>query len=1151
MPVLADLYDYIDPELDEYSDPYAHGESVRANVGVDEEVGRLAIQKIQPELEGPSVGEFLGNLGRDVGDFAHGTWEMAVAAVRNRDKIGEVAAHPIATAEAIGSAVAQDYKQRYTPQEGESVPGMMLRNLYEKPFTTLMDASAVGQMAFGGAGLAVKAASSGARAAVAGGKIGESLIKMASGTLAEADAEALQVARRAASAERGIDTMARATERAKQIDPINLALGSAKALYRRARPDAVAALEATKGMTDARAERTAILRAAKDEAQAKTEAAFSELNEAERLVIHPYVAGRVNFDRPVGEQLLSHTGEWVPIKGDVIRPDVLEKARQAYIPIQQELLYKWGQTPEQVQLTATANAMNGAKQFLGDQFDPLHPQVQEYVLDHVSSALQKNQEVLMSRATGEVRTSLDIAKEKAWRAELEGMIDQNLYSDMQEAEKAMPRPNQTTVQEALDAMGPQGGMYWPHSAEAVHHDQSTIRNILSTLGEAAPWKDNEYTLYRNGVLENQDPVKALMRAYSTFDEAKTWIQMGYEEAEKLVAAGRATRMPRDWKWTADHDVAINRTHQPFHPGMMMTDELTEEAGQRLLTRLLEVIDEAAPAAASGIAGEAGLPAGISVGNLNFADLMRKMAEQAEKGPIYRYKKELPLYKVENAFGHAVKDLRDSLQPPTNPLARTIDGITQWWNYTNLNLRATRLLNNIVGNTAFAVMQGVHPFTPRGLSSLIAMGRAMGAKAGVLADAESLRLAKVFDLPGVRSGGLQSEISAVTGRTGERLLESRNPLARLVGWGGENLARWNQNIESAYRGASLFYELSDNAIGKAKRMLGHADNTMSLGEKIEGFQKMGAPVSMKMPEYRSAIKSVNRFFNDYDRTSPFERTTLRRIFPYYKFFKHSTDLITKYPFEHPIKGQLARVIGAAALRDTKETLEQYGMSWDRDVAPHQQDSIPVMRENDPVTGKPVIWLASTKGANPFSQLSGYLAEQYLQMLNPVVKVAIEQSTGINLFTRERYRGALSSFTGREVDKKTGQIVDSFTHPSMPEAFLRSFWPYTAARELVAQGRVPTDTASLLAMVTNSPEAWQKDERGFARRQPIRSPYQALLRGVGPIPQPLTQPTPKQRASRRGTVNTQLNTLLQRYPNRRKEILAAIQESGQEVRRRGRR
>lgn len=1179
MPLLSELIDTFDPEADEERDPEAFGEHIRVPLGVDEDVGRRVIQKIQPELEYSGaagalgrVGGFFQNLGENVGEFATGMFNAATFPLVHPQRTVEALEDPVGTAKFLGNAIAEGYKEAYTPKPDETIPGMLLRRLYEKPFDTLMDASALAQVASGGLGLAARGATAGVRAAAEGGRAAEALA-LAGGAakLAPADVATMRTMREAASANRAIDLFDALGERAAQVDPLTIAGKLGVTLGDMAVPDLMAAVRTNRRLTDELAERNALLHQAEAEAEVKVQGAFGELNDAEKLVIHPYIAGRLNFDRPVGEQLMTHTGEWVPVKGDVIRPDALEKARQAYIPIQEELERLRGLHPDQVTVTMGQKALGDAEEFLGEHFDPFHPEVQQYVTDTVQQALIENADYRKLRATGEMRTSLDIAKERAYRTKLDDAVKEGKFRTIAAAERGIPVPAQTTVEEALAAMGPQGGIYFPHSSEAFTRDQSTIKGILSKAGQASTFKENNFALYREGVLEHQDPVKALLRTYATFNKGRTWMTMARDAAEDAVKEGTAFRMNHKWDPNTDIDV-IKGTHQPFHPGRVLTEDLIEEDAQRMLVRLMEVAEDAPRAPASEMTLDAvsaprrlygagpnaptGLPGGTPVGDLNYADIVAKMISQSEKGPMFKLRKEIPVYKVPSAMGHAFKALRESMEPATNPAVRLLDTVTAGWNWANLNVRMSRMVNNVVGNTMFAAMQGVHPFAPRGLTSLIAAGKAIGAKAGLLQGAEARQLAKVFDLPGVRSGGLQLGLEQAVGTFGDTVQRAGEGLGRVgqavtapvrgLGHWASFMQKANGHVESAYRAASLFYELSPNAIERAQRMSGHMAKGMDLAEKIDAFAKAGGEVTMKLPEYRDALRQVNRYFNNYDRTTPFERMVTRRVFPYYKFFKHSTDLITRFPFEHPLKGQVAKQLGKIAEQDIKDTVNQWGFDWAKEVQPYLKDGIPLARTTNPETGENVLWMYSTKGANPFSQTSGYASEQMLQLLNPVVKIAIEHATGVNLFTRQRYRGVLSSFTGREVDKDTGEIVDSFQYPSMGESFLRSFWPYQAVRDFVAQGRVPTDTASLLAMATNAPNAWEWDpDTGFAVRKPTISRTQAAGRFVGAIPSPVEHLTEREEASRNAVVGGQLNELFQRYPEKQSAILKAIEETAEEV------
>lgn len=1081
MPFYSEL---LDPYSDEYDTPGARGPYQRTHVSVGEDVGREAIKSVQPELEGRSVLGFGENLVEGAGKFAAGFGALLlqpiVHPVRTAQALQQAALHPIDTAKDI---FVDPYVEKYTPQDQETVPQMLMRNFYDDPFGTLMDASAVAQLATGGLGLAA----------------------------------------RAAGAERTAGLLKEVGARAAKIDPITLGMGAAEMGLKKFKPDLLARMRVTSHATDAMAERTAQLRFAEDEAKRKTQEAFGHLNTAELGVIRPYIEGRFAAD-DWGQRILERTGEWVPLKGQGIRPEALEQARQNYIPIRDEFEMLSGYNTEHVAEVAGRTALKEAKDSLGDQFDPLRPDVEAHVKKRVSEEIALAEQAKQTRETVSTRTALDVAKDKAWKKHLEELHGADAIAQAEDLEKFGPRPERTSYKEALAAMGPQGGIYFPHSGEVLTREQSTIGNLLTKLGEASVYKENTGAMFAAGIVDQQDPIKAILNTYGQFAEGNTFVQMAHDavEAGSKIKGSGIQVAPKGWRPNVDPDVVAG-THQPFHPAMLSLDDFMEEHGQRLVSRLLEVDGDA--------------------GAANIMDLMDGIAKNAAE--FYKVRGDAPMYKIPTEVGHALSELKNKMQPATHPFMRSLDNVTQWWNWFNLNTKGTRLANNVIGNTGMAAMMGVHPFSGRGMQAMISAGRAMLGKAGVLTDQYSQDLAKVFELPGM-SSGLQTSLTRDFGATGTKLIESGNPLAKGLGYWGHYLERANSNAEAFFRAAGLFHELTPGIATTARRMFTDVGETMSLADRVSQFRDMGAG-ALKSPEYGRSLKAVNRFFHNYDRTTPFESQVIRRLFPYYKFYKHSVELVTRFPFEHPLRGQVARQIGNAALRDTKALLKSYGLSWEKDVPESMQDSIPLYRDDGP-DGKPVVWMFNTKGPNPFSAVSGKMAEETLNMLNPVVKVLLEQTTGMNFFQRERYRGAISSFVGREVDPKTGRIVENFDHPSFPEAFLRQFWPYQMAREWAANGRVPTDTASLLQMVTNDPQAWQMGERGFEKRRPRKTGAQMLTRLVGPVPSAVEPASAKTKQSNKAIVNEQLNNLLQRYPEHRAAIMSEIVNAGRRVARR---
>jgi hypothetical protein len=322
---------------------------------------------------------------------------------------------------------------------------------------------------------------------------------------------------------------------------------------------------------------------------------------------------------------------------------------------------------------------------------------------------------------------------------------------------------------------------------------------------------------------------------------------------------------------------------------------------------------------------------------------------------------------------------------------------------------------------------------------------------------------------------------------------------------------------------------------------------AFADRVDELAKMGVE-AMNEPALKAATKGMNRYLNDYKRTTAFERSVGRHVWPYHKFYKHSAELLVRFPFESPVKGQLARAIGGAAINDAKEILKGFGFDWDTMVPEFLRDSIPISKTEGP-DGSPQVLMLNTKGPNPFSFMAGNdVGEQGIGALHPLAKIAIEQATGINMFTREKFQGPLSTFGGRKVDPQTGEIVEDYERPNLADHYLRQFWPYQTLRDLAAHGRVANDTATLLDMLgKGSPGTYQVDDRGLQRRK--NQPFGAatpLVRAFGPVPQTLQMPTKKQTAAHRAIASSQFADLLQQYPERREQILAALRASAQSYR-----
>ena len=1080
---------------------------------------RTAVQQTVPETQGAGtrlwqgVQNDLGDLGSALASpiyygareaYRWGT-EPGAQAAKYHDAAAKIADDPYGMATKIAGAVGQGIVEPYQRRPGEGFLDVAKRNVLDRPLSTLMDASALIGIPAGAAEMA----------GVKGAKV-------------FADA-------------------------ARSIDPLTLAHKAVVGGLETRAPDAIARMEASHAITDLAAQARTRAIARHTEFVEKSNAVFQGLEPADKALFFPYVEGRLKtlVEGPetgaLGE--LTNTGEWAPRGIDAGRLQRLEAARQNYFPILDEFEMQMGYLPEQY---AGASVEKFQQRLLKDKIDPISGMVPasapyheaiDYYAEHagiprtelgdISAAdltravfEQKVAEATHAkdmRRTLSTRTALDTQKITKFNAEVEELKMSQGVEAAAEKMKSYP-PTPSTIDEALAVMGPGGGLYFPHSGEVFTREQSTIGNVLTKVRESVPWKNNKAALFRSGALDTMDPEKALVRTHIA-------LRGGMGRAEILDAVGQqfGEVLEKGYKFGTDEDFRAG-THQLLRPGVLHQEGALSENMQDLMHSLLSHGDD--PAVAS----------------MDLHDLLEKASARIDE--TYPLKKDAPIYKIRKGTGDAIKAFTDSFEPSTSGVARALDTAADPFNFVTLNMRPARIVNNVVGNTIFQVLQGIHPFSTTGIGAISDMVQGVAFKAGLLNTERGKKMAEVWKLPGVKTGGL-TESTFENSRTGTMLRES--PIAKALGGKliagyAETLQRVNEHVEDAARALSTIFELRKQSPGLLGRMASSAKVTMDLGDRVAELRKMGVE-ALNDKDYSAALKNVNRFLNDYGRTSAFERTTLRRVFPYHKFYKHSLELAIRTPFEQPAKTAVLRSLGRAAKQDFEETLMSWGFDPKDYVPSWMQSSVPVGIDDNGDGRGPHASMLNLQGPNPFSLLSaaneGDPGREGLAALHPLVKTALEVSLGINLFTMQPFQGATTTFGGREVDSRTGLTKQATVRPGPISQFSKQFFPVQLMRDLVAKGRQPLDSSSLVDMIGASLSghegtAFKVNERGEAERRPRANPFFRLFL---PVPQTLEAPTREQLRGQAATVTEQYRNIGRARPDLQEELKARRLAAGQ--------
>jgi len=346
-----------------------------------------------------------------------------------------------------------------------------------------------------------------------------------------------------------------------------------------------------------------------------------------------------------------------------------------------------------------------------------------------------------------------------------------------------------------------------------------------------------------------------------------------------------------------------------------------------------------------------------------------------------------------------------------------------WKDTVLAAAPRWLKNNVMGDIMFNTMEGVGP---------LSYGRAFSAKYTKLIPDEMLKasFAETMKYNPRLGKAAESQFGRMAKRLGETKIVKGMSKVK-AGLYAVNTAAEQPFVRSLY--ISKARDLAKKLL-KEDRQIVNESSIMYKMEEIKNSATLRAPL----------IKEVKETLPVFDLSGTFERKYVKMMMPFYNWYKFMFKYGTSLPAKHPFK-----LVGARGLGGLSEIEREQAFSLmfpfmkneiERNGIPNRYDHLwPIEGQDENGEAK----FFNVRGLNPFTTLIDYAEGDFVNLLSPIVKVGLEQATGLDLFAGREFQDAEQ---GRgefqEFEKATPPFVDHM---------LSQFPQYKLLKESLVQGK----------------------------------------------------------------------------------------------------
>lgn len=351
-----------------------------------------------------------------------------------------------------------------------------------------------------------------------------------------------------------------------------------------------------------------------------------------------------------------------------------------------------------------------------------------------------------------------------------------------------------------------------------------------------------------------------------------------------------------------------------------------------------------------------------------------------------------------AASHLQKTL-DAMTPDAIKALRAYDRVMGYWRTALLAFSPRWWINTFIGSAFMSVISGA--------------AKPRYARAAWHYGGKGERAAKLMKMaPELRPGLVGAEVhEAEILNAGKRFQPAQAAFRKV------------ENIESFFKRMGFFHQLDKQGKAAMRQMDEVLDDYTRIGKMRDEYIDQ---LLQDKTFVAHSLDGVNKFYYNYTSLGPLERRWVRRVIPFYGWYKFITKLMYQLPFQYPGRTNV--------LNKMSEIAQEFEDNELGILPPQLQGAIFLNKDRSNLDYLP------TFGLNPFSDFANPAApEGTLQGLVSSQQLAPIFGAFMQAYGIDPYRGAPAELSPQDnlLQGRYGTVVDPQTGEEVPGGILGAF------------------------------------------------------------------------------------------------------------------